>query len=266
MKKIFQKNQVILTALAIMIAVAGYLNFTQDDIDYTPSGSDGVTIEEKSDNDGADEECKDDDITDGKKDENEGESEDVLYDISEQDVLEENTASKVADGKQDDNKGENTKQGDKVADKTSEDKKTKTVAKKSNAGEAILVSKTISLDTIYSAKLNREQDRAKNKESLLAVVNDEGASQKMKDEALNKILNMTSIAEKELSAETLLAAKGFENCIVSVSEDSTDVIVDVESISNEDATVIMDAVKRKTGTQSSKIVITPVNSAKNKDK
>ena len=77
---------------------------------------------------------------------------------------------------------------------------------------------------------------------------------------------MTSIAEKELSAETLLAAKGFENCIVSVSEDSTDVIVDVESISNEDATVIMDAVKRKTGTQSSKIVITPVNSAKNKDK
>ena len=80
-------------------------------------------LEEKSDNDGADEECKDDDITDGKKDENEGESEDVLYDISEQDVLEENTASKVADGKQDDNKSENTKQDDKVADKTSEGQK-----------------------------------------------------------------------------------------------------------------------------------------------
>ena len=30
MKKMFKKNQVIITALAIMIAVAGYLNFTSD--------------------------------------------------------------------------------------------------------------------------------------------------------------------------------------------------------------------------------------------
>lgn len=29
MKKIFQKNQIAITALAIMIAVAGYLNFTE---------------------------------------------------------------------------------------------------------------------------------------------------------------------------------------------------------------------------------------------
>ena len=29
MKKVFQKNQIAITALAIMIAVAGYLNFTE---------------------------------------------------------------------------------------------------------------------------------------------------------------------------------------------------------------------------------------------
>ena len=38
MKKIFKKNQVIITALAIMIAVAGYLNFTSDKQVLTTSG------------------------------------------------------------------------------------------------------------------------------------------------------------------------------------------------------------------------------------
>ena len=32
MKKIFKKNQIIITALALMIAVAGYLSFTNDSI------------------------------------------------------------------------------------------------------------------------------------------------------------------------------------------------------------------------------------------
>ena len=32
MKKIFRKNQIAITSLAIMIAVAGYLNFTKSEV------------------------------------------------------------------------------------------------------------------------------------------------------------------------------------------------------------------------------------------
>ena len=32
MKKIFQKNQIMITALALMLAVAGYFSFMKDDI------------------------------------------------------------------------------------------------------------------------------------------------------------------------------------------------------------------------------------------
>lgn len=212
MKRIFRRNQVILTALAIMIAVAGYMNFTKEDTGGVP------------------------------------EDENVIYDISQEDVLAENTIVKE----------DNVKQEASNLDK--DDKKDA-----SSVGQAILVNNEISPDAIYSAKLGREQERAKNKETLLAVVNDNLASQEMKDKALNEILEMTTNAEMELAAETLLLAKGYENCVVSITKDSTDVIVDVEKISQEEAAVIMDAVKRKTGTASSKIVITPVNSKQEKE-
>ena len=41
MKNIFKKNQMIITALAIMIAVAGYLNYSGSKLDsaYDQSGS-----------------------------------------------------------------------------------------------------------------------------------------------------------------------------------------------------------------------------------
>ena len=32
MKKMFHKNQIAITSLAVLIAIAGYLNFTQNDI------------------------------------------------------------------------------------------------------------------------------------------------------------------------------------------------------------------------------------------
>ena len=42
MKKIFQKNQIAITALAIMIAVAGYLNFTEQKNFQQNTSSDGT--------------------------------------------------------------------------------------------------------------------------------------------------------------------------------------------------------------------------------
>ena len=49
MKNIFKKNQIIITALAIMLAVAGYLNFSKEDVVNTLSDTkDSATYSEDS--------------------------------------------------------------------------------------------------------------------------------------------------------------------------------------------------------------------------
>lgn len=45
MKKVFQKNQIAITALAIMIAVAGYLNFTEQNASKDGNQKSGSSVE-----------------------------------------------------------------------------------------------------------------------------------------------------------------------------------------------------------------------------
>ena len=45
MRKIFGKNQVVITALALMIAVAGYLSITQENSKTKPIDSASITEE-----------------------------------------------------------------------------------------------------------------------------------------------------------------------------------------------------------------------------
>ena len=56
---------------------------------------------------------------------------------------------------------------------------------------------------------------------------------------------MTAVAEKERSAETLLEAKGYKNVVVTMIDDSVDVIVDAKNLKETDIAGIQDIVKRK---------------------
>ena len=50
---------------------------------------------------------------------------------------------------------------------------------------------------VAEAKVTREQVRAKNKESLLEIIDNENLSDEQKQEAVNQMVAMTEIAEKE---------------------------------------------------------------------
>ena len=73
------------------------------------------------------------------------------------------------------------------------------------------------------------------------------------------MVEMTQIAEKENAAETMLAAKGFTNIVVSISGDSCDVVLDMGEVTDAKRAQVEDVVKRKTGIAADKIVITPIN-------
>ena len=125
-------------------------------------------------------------------------------------------------------------------------------------GEAVLTSGDVS-SVVAEAKVSREQVRAKNKESLLEIINNENLSDEQKQEAVNQMVEMTEIAEKEAAAESLLSSKGFSEAVVSITDDSADVVVNAAELSEASRAQIEDIVARKTGVAAENIIITPVD-------
>lgn len=233
MKKLLRKNQIIITALVVMVALAGYLSLT-DDQDLAVGVLNQNTGESTAEN------------ATGRA-------------VTEENVAKENTAEENASAE------DVAVEDEAVADISDEDvakEETKTegedVASKENAGEAVLVNNTVTGDYFEAAKLSREQTRAKNKETLLELVNSDQASEAQKEKAMNEIVAMTAVNEKETATENLLAAKGFEDVVVTIVDDSVDVIVNAESLTEQQIAQIEDVVKRKTECASDKIVISPV--------
>lgn len=216
MKKILKKNQIIITALVVMVAIAGYLSMTErDELTMNPSSNQEATekaVKEKE-----------------------------VADISEEDiVLDEDESATGA-----------------AASVSNE-----SVSSKENAGEAVLVSNTVTGNYFEEAKLSREQTRAKNKETLTSLVNNKNVTSSQKDKAMNEIMKMTEISEKETATENLLSAKGFSDAVVTILSDSVDVVVNAEDLTEQQIAQIEDIVKRKTECSADKIVISPVGKKK----
>ena len=111
---------------------------------------------------------------------------------------------------------------------------------------------------LSDAKLLKEQTRAKNKETLLEIINSEGISDEQKQAAVDSMVEMTAIAEKEAAAEILLEAKGFQDVVVSINGDGVDVVVNVPALDDIMRAQIEDIVKRKTEVSAENIIISTV--------
>lgn len=249
MKKLFRRNQIIITTLAVMIAAAGYLNYAGKQ--ETTSGTDVYEA--------------------------------GMTDISEEDILAENQAltgsdtniqeiasldqdaedidKLLAEGEADasDNTtvgnteaaAESTGAADLLANETQA-----ADTGLENPGEAILTSGMNVSDYISSVQLNREQVRARNKETLMNLINNPNIEEAAKQEAIQDMIDMTAVAEKENAAETLLLAKGFADPVVSISSGKVDVVINAPSITDPQRAQIEDIVKRKTEVGAENIVIT----------
>ena len=125
-------------------------------------------------------------------------------------------------------------------------------------GEAVLTNGSVS-SVAAQAKVSREQVRSKNKETLQNIIDNKNLSDAEKEKAVNQMVQMTETAEKEAAAESLLAAKGFNDSVVSITDDQADVIVGASELSDANRAQIEDIVTRKTGVAAQNIVINPVN-------
>ena len=240
MKKIFRKNQLVITALALMIAVAGYFSYMNNNMDdgKLQTAAEAANAE----------------VSAGELEED--------YDISDEDVLQNEifTAEEpdgtetaaVTDGSAETAAGT---EGEPAAEGTGQTGAEEVV----NPGEAVLTSTTVAnIDYASEMKLNREQIRSKNKETLLEIVNNNAISDELKQDAINKMIAMTDIAERENAAEMLLEAKGFTDVVVSITEDSCDVVLNMGEVTDAKRAQVEDIVKRKTNVSAENVIITPI--------
>lgn len=151
-KNLIKKNQLMITALAIMIAIAGYLQFAGTNLEKEYLASDNT--EDLSAVDSTDI------VTDI-------ESLDSDVEIVMEDYLDEDMQ---------------------VAEATPDEGEI--------PGEAVLTG-TNAVEVLSAARLSKEQTRARNKETLLEIINSTELSDAQKQEAVDSMVHMTEIAEKK---------------------------------------------------------------------
>ena len=261
MKKILRRNQVMITALALMIVIAGYLHFTGSQIEQDDFiTNDGDLAETSS--------VSVDGFVEYDVDTGETLSAGEIMDISDEDILATQAASDMesldTDYVQAD--AEYTEQLNEVAmtdvnpeeagvtdvEVTTEDGTISEIP-----GEAVYTSNT-AVNSLAAARLQKEQTRAKNKETMLEIINNINISDEQKQEAIDCMIEATRIAELESAAEILLEAKGYVDAVVSITGDEVDVLVYGTTLTDVQCAQIEDIVKRKTGMDAASIIITPV--------
>ena len=220
MKRLFRRNQIIITTLAVMIAAAGYLNYA------AKQELAGAEVYEVG-----------------------------VMEISDEDILAENQAIYGVDD------GSLLEMAS--LDSTGEELPVDVITSEGelpagieNPGEAVLTSGTSVSEYIAGVQMNREQIRAKNKETLMALINSDQIPDTEKQAAIQSMIRLTEIAEKENAAETLLQAKGFVDPVVSITENQVDVVVNATALTDPERAQIEDIVKRKTEIGAQGIVIT----------
>ncbi|MBR5793080.1 MAG: SpoIIIAH-like family protein [Anaerotignum sp.] len=194
---VIKRNQVVVTALAVMIAAAGYLNFQES------RGSAGEQTALQLTEEG--------DVT-------------ALVDYA---ALPDDVET------------------DPITGETAGD------------GAAVFVSANTADSASYfaEAKLDREQSRAKQKDILNDMLENKNISQEQKEKCTESMMELQQRIEKETAAEAMIESKGFKEAYVRMDDDTVDVVVDKDKLTDAEVAQIEDIVKRKTGMETSKIRI-----------
>ena len=269
MKRLFRRNQIIITTLAVMIAAAGYLNYAGKRDLAAGSGVYEAGVMDISDEDILAENqaaaldgeeglteipSLDQDVT-----ELEAGVEEAVPETLDGDMAQAETGETLA-AEQPDGDGalaaNDPAEGESLAAASEEGDTAQTGLE--NPGEAVLTSGMSVADYIANVQLSREQVRARNKETLMNLINSTSIDEASKQQAIQDMIEMT---EKENAAETLLIAKGFADPVVSISKDKVDVVINASAITDPQRAQIEDIVKRKAEVSADQIIITLLNMA-----
>lgn len=272
-KNIFKKNQIIITALAIMIVIAGYLSFTNDDVPEDPEALQTVNPDEDEYDVFSELEGMElvTDTTNGEEDPTDSTdpTDDTDATTDDTDATAEETEEDTTAEENDETVPVETLDDD--ADELGELSDDEILANAQDVadngeldlddgipGEAVLASTTLDAGYFSSSKLSREQVRARNEAVFKEIMDNPEVSEEAKQEAIDALIELTGIREKEDATEMLLGARGFDDAVVRITEGKVEVIVNAPDLSEQQLAIIEDVVKDKTEISIEHISIVPV--------
>ncbi len=239
LKFILSKKHIILTCLVLILGVAVYLNWS--------FANKGKALENTFENNYVETNTEDlsflDDTSEAQTDQqtivgDENTQTDVYNPTEEETITNEET----------------DKAGQPVNADSNNDNKTKYL------GDAQFVNgPIIAQDTYFvKAKLLRDQSRDKAIETISTILQDASLTQTDKQEATIKALNLTDLIEVENKLENLIKAKGFEECMVYINDDSASIVVKSEGLDGLKATQIKNIVVSESNVKGENVSITEV--------
>lgn len=216
MRRVSGKNRLAIIALAVMIGVAGYMSFAD-------AGKDKKTKKN------------------GKE----------QVEVISYDEVVGGDSKNVADGSENiaADEAQDTDEG------LSEDMELN--GPEEEIGDAVLTSASAKAVTnnMASVKLTREQNRSKSRETLMDIIGDEALSDEAKKEAADTYVRLNDTIEMETDIETVLAAKGYTDVVVTIGDESVDVTLGAAELDDAERAQIEDIVTRKTGYNISNVAI-----------
>lgn len=146
---------------------------------------------------------------------------------------------------------------------TSSDKKAgESTAKKStelSSSKESTASVSKSSDEYFSqAKVNRQQTQDDIAEMTKKILESSEESDAAKAEAVAKAAELATVMEQQTNVESLIKAKGFEECMVFIQNGECSIVVRDSDLTADDALIIKDIATGQTGITVDKIKVTAV--------
>ena len=203
--KLLKKNQVIIYVIAVMLMVAGYLNYTTRTVDEAVQASSQVNETDEYAN-----------IGDAR--------------LVSSEAVEENTTNET-------NTTENQ-----VAENTTN---TTNTSNSSNTNMATQETSSVTDDYFAKSKLERDTMYSQMLETYENVLNSSNALETQKQSATEEITKINNTKNSIMICENLLKTKGFENSVIFVNDESISVIIGAQELKEDEIAQIQNIISRE---------------------
>lgn len=151
----------------------------------------------------------------------------------------------------------NTSSDKKAGESSTEKSNTKATEK--NTSNKTPTTKSSNSDEYFAqAKLDREETQDKIAEMTQEILESVEENDTAKTEAVAQAAQLAKILEQQTNVESLIKAKGFENCLVFIQNEECSIVVKDSNLTDEDTLIIKDIATGQTGISIDKIKISSV--------
>lgn len=222
---VIKRKTIFLISLVILLVIVGYINHQLTKQSLLNSSNDYQSYEE--------------------------------YELANLDIQEDNNIVETSA----DNNLENSANIDDIDESQIVDSKDYEVSQLLNQTNDIIEETIVKEESLKSSnyfieyRLSRDKLRASLIERLNEIINNEKTSDEIRKEAQQEIIRIGNTTELELYIESLIKAKGFEDALVFLKDDSARVVVSTDELMEQDVMKILEIIKNETNIDPSNIKI-----------